>query len=691
MIGIAVCSIQILVIGLATEWISRRVLARAPQLAARLLVSGIAVCCLAVLLSVAGAPRLFEWSNQSAVVQINSPSNFGSSSEKPAHAAGQLRWEFVTPSSLLHRFAQFKAARPATEAGVFLSIQLILLLVLALALFRCALATVGVLRLHLKSLDCDDPQLNARLHLLAARSAQIARGTKNPNIRFSTAIGAPCVCWIQPSTIYVPCEFATWSELERDTALAHELQHIARRDAAWRFAAELLLCSFGIHPVACLLRKKLVMAQELATDRLAALLLPQPDHYRQGLSMLALRMDSEVARRKESNGKPPLFFEVSVSTNSMVRRIKMLNSPKKVPSWKHFVSWATLAVISIGSLAWTARADDPVRVASRNKATVAASQYFQRGKVALIDELGNQPGYFAIRPRALAEQECWTKLWKVAMANVESELNIDLTAQGLGMGQVEVIQSNFEPFVRVIPAEAREADDKRFTAGSSASAIQIDVAEDVDWYQFWKTIENSGIVEKSGVTTEVEKTREMLEEHFVDVARSSRLRLFSSSEGDADPDLAGLTELVDGGILVASCLVPLKGIQSMKPELREGDDPLQAYPWVSQTQAIALGVDITEDGTHIVRFAVLPESSQDVDAVKAQLNKCFELCAQTIQAASWLDQSPQLKELGETVSHITKAGAIKTVDLPNHRNALQIELPLSAELVAALLESMAQG
>jgi beta-lactamase regulating signal transducer with metallopeptidase domain len=187
------------------------------------------------------------------------------------------------------------------------------------------------------------------------------------DIRTCDLLSSPCVSWLSRGTIYVPNNFEQEQPEERSTALAHKLIHEVRRDPQSRFLAELCLSLLCYHPLMLLLRRRqLIFTQELATDRQAAGLLGSLNAYQRGLSLLALRMDSQ---RTAS-------YSVSVSTNDVIRRIKMLSSTRpSLSRWQEVVSVAAILFVSGIAAAWTANADEPIRVVSRRKIDVSNGEH----------------------------------------------------------------------------------------------------------------------------------------------------------------------------------------------------------------------------------------------------------------------------------------------------------------------------
>jgi hypothetical protein len=69
-------------------------------------------------------------------------------------------------------------------------------------------------------------------------------------------------------------------------------------------------------------------------------------------------------------------YSVSVSTNDVIRRIKMLSSTRpSLSRWQEVVSVAAILFVSGIAAAWTANADEPIRVVSRRKIDVSNGEH----------------------------------------------------------------------------------------------------------------------------------------------------------------------------------------------------------------------------------------------------------------------------------------------------------------------------
>lgn len=104
----------------------------------------------------------------------------------------------------------------------------------------------------------------ARLWRLKARAQQLASaGHRKADVRACSAVRAPATVF---STILVPTDFDTWSQDEREAALAHEGAHVANGDFYVQMLAHLHRHVFWFNPLAWWLPKRLSLLSELISD-----------------------------------------------------------------------------------------------------------------------------------------------------------------------------------------------------------------------------------------------------------------------------------------------------------------------------------------------------------------------------------------------------------------------------------------
>ncbi|HMN45108.1 MAG TPA: M56 family metallopeptidase [Povalibacter sp.] len=124
----------------------------------------------------------------------------------------------------------------------------------------------------------------ARLWRVKARAQPLASSGRI-DVRTSSAVGAPATVF---STILVPVDFETWSNEEREAALAHEQAHLRNGDFYVQALAHLHRHLFWFNPLAWWLPKRLSLLSEFVSDE-AAVAIQERTAYAQLLLRCARR------------------------------------------------------------------------------------------------------------------------------------------------------------------------------------------------------------------------------------------------------------------------------------------------------------------------------------------------------------------------------------------------------------------
>ncbi len=133
------------------------------------------------------------------------------------------------------------------------------------AIFFLARLLLGISlgrRLERNSDAIDDPQALARLHTFA-RAAQLRT---TPRLAESELLSVPVTFGTKDPSILLPATWREWEPAELDAVLAHEISHVARRDALTERLTLLHRAIFWFSPLSWWLDRRLAELAEEASD-----------------------------------------------------------------------------------------------------------------------------------------------------------------------------------------------------------------------------------------------------------------------------------------------------------------------------------------------------------------------------------------------------------------------------------------
>ncbi len=173
-----------------------------------------------------------------------------------------------------------------------------------------------------------------------------ARLRRSPSLTMSDNCVSPIV--LRVNEICVPARFLGELDHEqREVALAHEVAHIARRDAGWSLVAAILNAIFFFHPLYAIARSRLRAASEVLADDWAV----QQTGSRIALARCLIR----VAEWIDADGpfSTPAIAMADSDSPLFVRVERLLGEPKRqrAPSRRSAVLVAALMLFLV---AWTA-------------------------------------------------------------------------------------------------------------------------------------------------------------------------------------------------------------------------------------------------------------------------------------------------------------------------------------------------
>ena len=615
MLSILVCLIQLSVVAIIAIAAARQLMPRAPELAARICTMAIVLSSVVVLLCLCGTPRLWNLANATASSPGGNPifgTNQGAGEPSPLSEFNEplrFRFEFAL-NQAIERVAELQIQHSAVDTRLKLGFYTLASL---LGLFCVARSVGGVWWLRrlseARALSDSSPPVNE----LKALQRQ-AGSDRSMRICESSQVASPCISWFRPGTIYVPAGFEHWSAEERRATLAHELSHELRRDPQRRLVADACLAFVYFHPLMLILRKQLVFAQELATDRHAAHLLGSLSLYRRGLSLLALRMDSQCNQ----------FSLVSVSNNDVIRRIKMLKSNQpKLRRWQEIVSISAVAGALVLSAAWTATADDTIRIASIKKDAAKSARSVTLAELPPPwESLGPQPGYFQASPRLMDQNPALKLLYE--SYTKEMVVDVGLDTLGLNATNIERLQAPVVITLTQIPEEDRSPSGEKHTMSIGTDAVVVDTIEPVSWTQAVEKIPET-LLQADAVTAVKEKlakfdgTRHM---SFLSKAAQAR------SE-EHMPQLRAVWKQV-GDCTVA---IALSKLDALTVDLTEESDLVGAKGLAKLVDTFAMGIHVVdEESTQTFRMSFAPKQSATPEEVVEQLTSMRDSIVQLGQA-----------------------------------------------------------
>ena len=163
----------------------------------------------------------------------------------------------VTAPTSYHRF--LSSIRWTTVAASFYLVVALLLLT------RFFVGLAFSRRLSRASLKIEDTRLTFRLRC-CARSSKLV----SPPYAFeSELISVPLTMGVIPPTILLPAEWRSWDDTKLDAVIAHEVSHVARRDALTQRLSLVHRAIFWFSPLAWWLDRHLADLAEQASDEAA--------------------------------------------------------------------------------------------------------------------------------------------------------------------------------------------------------------------------------------------------------------------------------------------------------------------------------------------------------------------------------------------------------------------------------------
>lgn len=146
-----------------------------------------------------------------------------------------------------------------------------------------------------QKIDATDSVTREALRLLRFRSC-IAGLANAPALKESVLLAVPATLGIRRPVILLPAEWRSWSEEQFDAVLAHEISHVARRDALTQILSLIHRAIFWFNPLAWWLDVQFTDLAEQASDEAA--LASGADRARYAETLLAFFAQLAASRRR---------------------------------------------------------------------------------------------------------------------------------------------------------------------------------------------------------------------------------------------------------------------------------------------------------------------------------------------------------------------------------------------------------
>ena len=394
----------------------------------------------------------------------------------------------LNPASLLLRITNEKQVSQSVTNDVVRYVTIGLGVGIALGIARLTLGLVLLHSLRRRATLIGDVELLSLAKLLMLEMGceqQVA-------IAATDEAGCAAVVGFFHPTILVSNQWSSWTFEERRTVLAHELAHVCRRDSLWRFIATVCQIIHFYNPLMRWLVARLILAQELASDRMAVSRAGGARIYLRSLSRLALDEDTRPYVRSQLSVTP-------VFAGYLMRRIEMLRAMDckqnlSARGWLSFVAVASIGLFGIASTAMRGFAeaetgDKPAPVAvdisdqrngSLNFVSTNSDEIpnqdvntplFQRERIPATHPAFNQFGAAHCNLALLRK----SRLWPIAEIYVHELFPASVT-KNWDLGSLDSILTDF-----VLTVRAAKSSDEQNKVMFGISGLRLLTNRDVNW------------------------------------------------------------------------------------------------------------------------------------------------------------------------------------------------------------------
>lgn len=683
LIGLLQMTLVMLVAGL----IARRIRPRSPSASASVGLLGLLAGVCLLLLTVLDVPRPIETpidltrsenasqtaSADATTIGARPPTSVAAANQQAPFAIslrdalGWLEWQPNTIASNQRAFTAPSIAWLVWIPAIIASIPI-------------AIGFLSTIRLDRSSHDVSDTD--------AEMFRSFALPSQRHSIRFreSEIVAAPCLTLFGGSTIYLPTGFVDWSAQEQSAAIAHESAHLLRYDPLQRLIAQLITALMILHPLARWLYQGVILSQEMAADRDAAL--AQGGSFVSSLSRMALRIDSLGTEASDGLIENRWFMRpgvVSVSSSHLIRRIEMLTDlpTGRISTLRRLTSYLTVVGICVACASWSLKADPPSEPAQVGNSTPteqvarlpdldqkAATQVFEAPAVEPWNMIRpNHTGYAALRAEELLRHPLFGPMipvfaeealefgWRTIATEQAAGNRTDI---GLSTANVDQIVASLNMEISKKEAADGEGSDAKSSLmfGSDGGVLQFkrpvshdSIESSIDWTRVVHLLREGGIKEDDlGDKTLEEFVDDFRVSAFLDGETSHELTLMPPEKECNEEQLHRLQRAwsaVDGGVatLVWTLADTLGYVENEEDEL---SDRIFAN---AACMGVGLDFDKGLEPSHF-RVAFIPRDDADLEVIEQSLRRLVAMGQQLLDAEDFEGSEQEAEEFGEILSSI---------------------------------------
>jgi beta-lactamase regulating signal transducer with metallopeptidase domain len=354
----------------------------------------------------------------------------------------------------------------------------------------------------------------------------------------SHTIDSPMVVgWLRPLVLVPAAAFTSLTPDQLQTVLAHELQHIARRDHLVNMLQAFIEVLLFFHPVTWWLSRQIRVERENCCDDGALLVTGAPRTFAEALLVLE-------SLRTNKNHSPQLLTATGGSLMHRVSRLFGTNQPQPLNAGWRTLSACTL--LAAAGLAFTTAAIDPAAVAQDRRGTNA--------QTADLDELKAQ---IEARTKAIGED-----LWRQVAAGEISEADA---------------KARFEEGERRMWMRYRDAEAKTVGGGNSKADYETAVEKMTEMVKAGKI------------------TREQMQQRLDRMKQAGQKKADGGrkmSKADYDKAVEKMTEMVATGEITRDQMQQRLDRMKQAGMKKTEDIDLKALKARIEERVLAMGVDL---------------------------------------------------------------------------------------------------